>query len=153
MVESSSSAQCLVFSQVYNLDLGEFIGGVLDEVPEDRLFVVSDYADLLDVGDLCDGGETVPDDGMASDVKEGLFGRISCWQTRMMFGIVVTLGRSRDNGLNRVPREGPPTCSLSTCFTSNFPVQLTRSTALVRPCALAFSLTASLAGMFATLQM
>ena len=72
MVESSSSSQSLVFAQVYDLDLREFFGGVFDEVAEDRFIVVSDHAYFLDVGDLCDGGEAVPDDGMASDFEEGL---------------------------------------------------------------------------------
>ena len=72
MVEASCSPQSLVFAQVYDLDLREFLGGILDEVAEDGFIVISDHADFLNVRDLRDGGEAVPDDGMASNFEEGL---------------------------------------------------------------------------------
>ena len=72
MVESSRGSQSLVFAQVYNFDLREFLLGVFDELAEDRFIVVSDHAYFLDVGYLCDGGEAVPDNGMASYIEERL---------------------------------------------------------------------------------
>lgn len=72
MVESSCCTQCLVFAQVNNLDLWELLGGVFDEVAKDRFFVVTNYANFLNVRNLCDSGETVPDDGMASYFEERL---------------------------------------------------------------------------------
>ena len=76
MVKTSCCAQSLVFSQVNDLDLGELLGRVLDEVAEDRLVVVSNNAYFLNVGDLCDGGETVPDDGVACNFEERLGGQL-----------------------------------------------------------------------------
>lgn len=72
MVEPSSGAQSLVFAQVHNLNLWEFFLGVFDEVAEYGFVVVSNHAYFLDMGDLCDGGETVPDNGMTSNFEEGL---------------------------------------------------------------------------------
>jgi hypothetical protein len=72
VVEASSSTQSLVLAQVYNLNLRELLRGIFDEITEDRFIVVSDHADFLDVRYLRDGGESVPDDGMASNFKEGL---------------------------------------------------------------------------------
>jgi len=72
VVESSGCSQSLVFSQVNDLDLWEFFRGIFNELAEDSLVVVSDYAYFLNGGDLCDGGETVPDNGMASDIEKGL---------------------------------------------------------------------------------
>lgn len=66
MVETSSCAQSLIFAQVNDLDLRELLLRVFDEVAEYGFVVVADYAYFLDVGNLCDGGEAVPDDGMAS---------------------------------------------------------------------------------------
>jgi hypothetical protein len=66
----------LVFAQIDNLDLWEFLLRIFDEVAEYRFVVVSDDAYFLDVRYLCDGGETVPDNGMASDFEEGL-----CWSS------------------------------------------------------------------------
>jgi hypothetical protein len=62
----------LVFAQIYDLDLWELFGGVLDEVAEDRFFVVTNYANFFNVRYLCDGGEAVPDNRMASYFKERL---------------------------------------------------------------------------------
>lgn len=74
MVETTSSTESLVFAKVLDGDARELLGGVLDEVAEDRLVVVSNDADLLDlfVGNASDGGEAVPDDGVAGDLEEGL---------------------------------------------------------------------------------
>lgn len=72
MVQSTGGAECLVFSQVLDLELREFLGGVLDEVAEDIFFVVPDQDDFLDVVDFGHGFQAVPDDGMAGDVEERL---------------------------------------------------------------------------------
>ena len=74
MVEAAGGAEGLVLAQVADGDLGELLGGVLDEVAEDGLVVVADDVDLLDllVGDAGDGREAVPDDGVAGDFEEGL---------------------------------------------------------------------------------
>lgn len=58
--------------------------------------------------DLCDGGETVPDNGMTCDFEERLEVELE-WQMRGQDVDLHTFGRSRDRGLNRVPLEGPPT--------------------------------------------
>jgi hypothetical protein len=73
VVEAACGAEGLVFAQVDDFDLGEFFGGVFDEVAEDGLVVVADHADFLDVGYFRDGGEAVPDDGVACDIEKRLF--------------------------------------------------------------------------------
>jgi hypothetical protein len=45
----------------------------VDEGLEDRLLVVADDEDLLDLGDVCDGAEAVLDYGVASDREERLW--------------------------------------------------------------------------------
>jgi hypothetical protein len=60
------------------------------------------------VGNLRDGGETVPDDGMSCYFEEGLLFTLA-GVCEVGFEKGVTFGRSRDNGLNRVPLDGPPT--------------------------------------------
>lgn len=72
MVQAARSAQGLVLSQVSQVDAGELSGRVLDKVAEDRLIVVADDVDLLDLLDARNGVEAVPDDGVASNVKERL---------------------------------------------------------------------------------
>lgn len=71
MVETASGSKSLILAEILDSDGGELLGGVLDEVAEDRFVVVADDVDLLDllVGDASDGGETVPDDGVASDFE------------------------------------------------------------------------------------
>lgn len=90
VVQSTSSAQRLVLAQISQVDAGELLGRVLDEVAEDGLVVVADDVDFLDLLDAGNGREAVPDDGVAGTSKRGL-------------------GRSSERGRNRVPREGPPT--------------------------------------------
>ncbi len=72
MVESSSCSQSLVFAQVVDSDLWEFLRGVFDEVAEDRLVILSDHADFFDVRYLCDGGEAMPNNRMPSNFEERL---------------------------------------------------------------------------------
>lgn len=72
MVQAAGGAQCLVFTQVSQVDAGELPGRVLDEVAEDGLVVVADDVDLLDLLDARNGVEAVPDDGVASNVEERL---------------------------------------------------------------------------------
>ena len=73
VVETSSSTKRLVLTQVLDCDLWELGGGILDEIAEDMLFVVSDHADFLNVGDFRNRGETVPDDRMTGDFEKWLF--------------------------------------------------------------------------------
>ena len=72
MVKTTGGAECLVFAQVGDFELGEFPRRVLDEVTEDVFLVVADQDDFLDVVDLADGLEAVPDDGVAGHIEEGL---------------------------------------------------------------------------------
>lgn len=74
VVETASGAEGLVLAQVLDGDGGELLGRVLDEVAENRFIVVSDNVDLLDllVGDAVNGGEAVPDDGVAGNFEERL---------------------------------------------------------------------------------
>jgi hypothetical protein len=88
----------------------EALGNVLDEVPEDRFVVIADNKDFFDLGDLGNSSEAVLDYGMAGDWEEGLRwcqanGILEQREERMGY----TFGRSRERGLNRVPRDGPPT--------------------------------------------
>lgn len=72
VVQTASGAQSLVLAEVLDGDGGELLGGVLDEVTEDGLVVVADDVNLLDlfVGNAGDGGEAVPDDGVAGHFEE-----------------------------------------------------------------------------------
>jgi SAM-dependent methyltransferase len=79
VIEATSGAEGLVLAQVGDLELREFAGRVLDEVAEDIFFVVANEDDLFDVVDFGNGFQTVPDDGMAGDVKE----RLTCWVSRV----------------------------------------------------------------------
>ncbi|KAI6757428.1 hypothetical protein HG531_003253 [Fusarium graminearum] len=74
VVETTSGSKSLVLAQVLDGDAGELLGRVLDEVAEDGLVVVADDVDLLDllVGNAGDGGEAVPDDGVAGDFEQRL---------------------------------------------------------------------------------
>lgn len=74
VVETTSGTERLVLAEVLDGDGGELLGGVLDEVAEDRLIVVANDVDLLDllVRDAGDGAEAVPDDGVTGDLEEGL---------------------------------------------------------------------------------
>jgi hypothetical protein len=51
----------------------EVVRDGVDEGLEDRLFVVTDYEDFLDLGDLGDSAEAVLDDGVACDREERLW--------------------------------------------------------------------------------
>lgn len=73
MVEAACGAKGLVLAQVFNGEVGEGGGGVLDEVAEDGLVVVADEVDLVDGGDFGDGRQAVVDDGMAGDVEQRLW--------------------------------------------------------------------------------
>ena len=82
---------------------------ILNEIAENRFVVVTDHAHFFDGGDFCDGGETVPNNGMTSNFEERLWiTRVS--QTSKEKNVNIhTFGRSKDNGLKRVPLDGPPT--------------------------------------------
>lgn len=81
MVKTTSSAQGSVLAQVADGDVGVFAVGILDEIAEDSLVVVTDEEDFGDLGDSGDSIETVLDDGLAGDFEEGLFGAI--WLDRV----------------------------------------------------------------------
>lgn len=72
VVQTAGGAQCLVLAQIPQVNAGEFLGRVLDEVAEDGLVVVADDVDFLDLLDAGNGREAVPDDGVAGDFEEGL---------------------------------------------------------------------------------
>lgn len=72
VVQAACGAQGLVFPQILELDVGEVVGGFLDEVAENRLVVVADNEDLLDLGDLCDSAEAVLYDGVSGNVEKRL---------------------------------------------------------------------------------
>lgn len=72
VVQAAGGAQRLVLAQISQVDAGELLGRVLDEVAEDRLVVVADDVDFLDVLDAGDGRQAVPDDGVAGDFEKGL---------------------------------------------------------------------------------
>ena len=90
----------MVFSKVYDLDLWELLGRVFDEVAEDRLVVVANDTYFLNVRDLCDSGETVPDDGMTCDFKERLEGELESGKRNGR-----CKGRCRDTYLGEIKRE------------------------------------------------
>ena len=69
MVETASRAQCLVFAQVADSDLRVFFALILDEVTEDRLFIVADNKDLLDVCYLGYCVEAVLNDWVTGDFE------------------------------------------------------------------------------------
>ena len=72
MIETTCSAKSLVFSQILDFDLREFSGGVLDQIPEDIFFVIANEDDFLDLWDLGNGFEAVPDNWVARDIKQWL---------------------------------------------------------------------------------
>lgn len=72
VIQTTGSAQRLVLAQISQVDAGELLGRVLDEVAEDGLVVVADDVDVLDLLDAGNGREAVPDDGVAGDFEEGL---------------------------------------------------------------------------------
>jgi hypothetical protein len=73
VVESSCGSQCLVLAQVYDLNFRELLARVLDEVAENTFLVISNYANLLDIWDLRNGGKAVPDNRVTSDFEQGLW--------------------------------------------------------------------------------
>lgn len=69
MVEATGGAESLILAQVLDGEVWEGGGSVLEEIAEDRLVVVADQVDLGHGGNLRNGGQTVVDDGVASDVE------------------------------------------------------------------------------------
>jgi hypothetical protein len=51
--------------------------------------------------------------GWPATSKRGYRQAVRSWFSLADVEKLLTFGRSRDNGLNRVPLEGPPTCLLS----------------------------------------
>lgn len=72
MVETASGAQSLIFAKVFDGDIGELGGGIFDKIPENGLVVVPDEVYFADRGDFGDGGQAVPNNGVARNGKEGL---------------------------------------------------------------------------------
>lgn len=72
MVETTSSAESLVFAQVLDGNVRVIAGGILDEVAEDGFVVVSNDEDFLDLRDLGNGREAVVDDRVAGNFEERL---------------------------------------------------------------------------------
>lgn len=52
MVETSCRTQCLIFAEIFYAQLGKCGGDGVDERLEDRLLVVSDDKDFLNLGDF-----------------------------------------------------------------------------------------------------
>jgi hypothetical protein len=50
----------------------EAVGDSIDEGLEDRLLIVTDYEDFLDLGDNCEGAEAVLDYRVACDREKRL---------------------------------------------------------------------------------
>lgn len=48
------------------------MAGIFDEVAEDSFVVVADHADFLDVGNLRNGGQAVPNDRVTGNVEQRL---------------------------------------------------------------------------------
>jgi hypothetical protein len=63
----------LVFSKVLDAQVGEVVGDGVDEGLENRLLVVADDEDFLDLWDVGNSAKTVLDDGMACDREERLW--------------------------------------------------------------------------------
>ena len=78
VVETACGAQCLIFSEVLDGELGEAVGDGVDEGLEDGFLVVADDEDLLDLGDVRNGTEAVLDDGVTGDGEEGLLWVSKC---------------------------------------------------------------------------
>lgn len=74
MVQTTSRAQSLIFSQIPDGDGGELLCRVFDEVAENRFIIVADDVDLLNllVGNAGDSGQTVPNDGVSGDLEQRL---------------------------------------------------------------------------------
>jgi len=107
--ETTSSSKRLVFAQVADGDLRVFFRSILDERTENGLVIVTNDEDLLDVVDLGDSAETVFDDGVTGDFEERLCDVNCVFFLLFVCFSFLTLGTSRERGLKRVPRDGPPT--------------------------------------------
>lgn len=123
VVETAGGAQRGVFAQVLNAELREFLGGVFDEVAEDALVVIPNQNHFSDIRDLRKGLEAMVDDGVPGDFEQRLQIMHKGSVVSVMLGEDhgqnggaveegrqrLTLGTSRERGLKRVPRDGPPT--------------------------------------------
>lgn len=72
MIETTCSAKSLIFSEILDLDLRKLSGRVLDQISEDVFFVIANEDDFLDLWDLGNGFEAVPDNWVARDIKQWL---------------------------------------------------------------------------------
>lgn len=72
VVQAACGAQGLIFAQVLQLDVGEVVGGFLDEVAEYRLIVVANNENLLNLRELRDRAEAMVYDGVAGNVEKRL---------------------------------------------------------------------------------
>lgn len=67
----------MVFSEVFNTQLGEAVGNSVDEGLEDGLFIVANDKNFLNFGDIRNGAEAMLNDWVAGDGKEGLQCRLA----------------------------------------------------------------------------
>lgn len=98
MVNTTSRAKRLIFSQVGDLEVGKISTGVFDEIPEYTLIVVADEYDLLKgTSELSKGTQIVPDNRMAGDLEKRLLSN----EHNLAKNIEdPTFGTSRLKGLN-----------------------------------------------------
>lgn len=69
MVQSTCGAQRCVLPQVEDAELGVFLRGILNEIPEYALIIVSDQHHFAYIGDLSHRLQAVVDDGVAGDFE------------------------------------------------------------------------------------
>lgn len=72
VVQAASGAQGLVFAEVLDGEVVKLGRRILNEVAENGFLVVANQVDFVDRGDLLDGLQAVPDDGVAGDFEKGL---------------------------------------------------------------------------------
>lgn len=109
MKETTSSPKRLVFAQVADGDLRVFFCSILNERAEDGFVVVTNDKDFLDVADFGNRAEAVLDNRVTSDFEKRLWYVNWVFFRLLLLFRILTLGTSRERGLKRVPRDGPPT--------------------------------------------
>lgn len=89
-----------------NLELWKFSSGILEEVSKYTFVIVADQYYFLYFANLGNGFEVVPDDRVAGNIEKRLNQSANIGFSEFS---ALTLGVSKDNGLNLVPLLGPPT--------------------------------------------
>ena len=72
VIQATGSAQCLVFSEVFDAQLWEGGRDVVDERLENGFLVVTDNENLFDLRNTDNGAETVFNDWVTGNREEGL---------------------------------------------------------------------------------